>query len=145
MDYDSGCRIRESWSDLDHFVEVESIGFDHVEIQEKNGIRSDSQDPGLSSSLDAYGTSNSFYVISYCSPLFLVSLIFPINIFMNKCPMPSMSIVSITAPYSRGSIKLYLFSLLLEQKKLFNIFSHRKNTSEIFRNFNFALNIFILP
>lgn len=34
-------------------MDVELVAFDHVKIQGKKGIRAESQDPGLSSRLDA--------------------------------------------------------------------------------------------
>lgn len=53
LNYVYGYRIQESGANLDHFVDVESVGFDHVKIWGKKGITDDAQDPGLSSRLDA--------------------------------------------------------------------------------------------
>jgi len=54
LDYDGGCGNGTRWSNLDHFVELEWVGFDNIEIKgEKKKMTDDSQDPGLTSRLDA--------------------------------------------------------------------------------------------
>ena len=53
MDHDSGCGNGKRQSILDHFVEVEQVGFNNTEIEGKKKITDDFQDPGLTSRLDA--------------------------------------------------------------------------------------------
>lgn len=60
MNCDSSCGIRESLADLDRFVDVELVGFDHVKIQGKKGVTDESQDVVLSSRLDASGAPQQF-------------------------------------------------------------------------------------